>query len=84
MALKQDMVTVSGIKVPGAYRRVEGITIIGKTEINFQVRSYNDVTLPAFADESHSCPYAMGGSNPFDQAYVYLKTLPEFAGAVDC
>ena len=28
--------------------------------------------------------YTLSGSNPFQQAYFYLKTLPEFADATDC
>lgn len=28
-------------------------------------------------------PYDISGSNPFEQAYAHLKTLPEFEGAVD-
>jgi hypothetical protein len=28
-------------------------------------------------------PYDLNGPNPIKQAYLYLKTLPEFADAVD-
>jgi hypothetical protein len=28
--------------------------------------------------------YNLDGENPIKQAYLYLKTLPEFADAVDC
>jgi hypothetical protein len=31
-----------------------------------------------------SAPYNLDGVNPFEQAYLYLKTLPDFANAVDC
>lgn len=29
-------------------------------------------------------PTDLNGSNNIFQAYIYLKTLPEFSGAVDC
>lgn len=29
-------------------------------------------------------PHDIDGPNPIKQAYLYLKTLPEFADAVDC
>jgi len=28
--------------------------------------------------------YDLDGENPIKQAYIHLKTLPEFADAVDC
>lgn len=28
--------------------------------------------------------YNVAGSNPFQQAYFYLKSLPEFSDATDC
>jgi hypothetical protein len=28
--------------------------------------------------------YDIDGDNPIAQAYLHLKTLPEFAGATDC
>jgi hypothetical protein len=28
--------------------------------------------------------YDIDGENPVRQAYLHLKTLPEFAGATDC
>jgi hypothetical protein len=31
-----------------------------------------------------SCKYDITGNNPIAQAYMYLKTLPEFASAKDC
>ncbi len=28
--------------------------------------------------------YNIDGENPFKQAYEYIKTLPEYADAIDC
>jgi hypothetical protein len=85
MAIKKTTQTSFGIEVANAYHRVEGLRIIGKDQISFQVRSYKDNSgLPHFADAVASCAYALDGANPIEQAYEHLKTLPEFAGAIDC
>jgi len=85
MALKKTAQTPFGIEVVNAFHRVEGLMIIGKDQISFQVRSYKDNSgLPHFAGVVASCAYALDGANPIAQAYEHLKTLPEFAGAIDC
>ena len=33
--------------------------------------------------ERKNCEYDLSGANAWIQAYAYLKTLPEFSGAVD-
>lgn len=37
-----------------------------------------------FLNEMRDAPYALDGGNPVEQAYSYLKTLPEFEGCTDC
>jgi hypothetical protein len=84
MALAQTVITPHGFTASDAYHRVEG-TQVGKDKLTFQVRSYKDNSgLPHFADASFNCAYDMAVANPIAQAYIYLKTLPEFAGATDC
>ena len=34
--------------------------------------------------QAHFFDHDLGGSNAIKQAYLHLKTLPEFEGAVDC
>jgi hypothetical protein len=83
MALKIDTTTPQGINVTSAYCRVEGISLT-KTDITFTLRRYKDNSgLPFFMEEPFAAPYALTGVNPLQQAYDYLKTLPEFTGAVD-
>ena len=42
-------------------------------------------TMPfPFNTKTYSCAYDINGENPIKQAYLYLKTLPEFASATDC
>ena len=85
MALKKTVQTPFGIEIVDAYHRVEGVRIIDKDQIAFQVRSYKDNSnLPHFADAANGCNYILNGVNPIKQAYVHLKTLPEFADATDC
>ena len=36
------------------------------------------------ASDAYSFDYDITGVNPIEQAYNYLKTLPEFADAVNC
>ena len=84
MALKKTLSTKFGFDIPNAYVRIEGIRIINKFEIKFQVRSYVNIESSHFNDVEYTCNYNIDGVNPIKQAYEHLKTLPEFAGAVDC
>lgn len=83
MALSKTITTETGLQASNAYHRVEAVTLPSKTEITFSVRSYASTDMPFFAEEFYSCAYDLSGSNPIEQAYVYIKTLPEFAGATD-
>jgi hypothetical protein len=84
MAFKKSLQTSFGIHIQDAYHRVEGVQLISKTEMKFQVRASIDGVKPHFADSAFECEYDIAGDNPIKQAYNYLKTLPEFAGITDC
>ena len=84
MALQKTTVTVHGFEAVDAYHRVENILFVNKTQMSFNVRSYKEIKLPFFAEQIFSCAYDVTGENPIKQAYVYLKTLPEFANAANC
>ena len=84
MALKKTTSTVHGLVASDAYHRVEAVSFIGKEQISFYVRSYVQQDKPFFSEQTVSAPYDMDGDNPFKQAYEHLKTMPEFAGAMDC
>lgn len=83
MALKETMQTPFGVEVKDAYIRVEGVQIVGKSGLLFRARASVDGVLPHFSDVAYECTYDITGDNPIKQAYKYLKTLPEFAGAAD-
>ena len=84
MALAKTVETVHGFQAVNAYHRVEAVRLESKTEMRFHIRSYTAVDKPFFVESVLSCAYAIDGDNPIKQAYEHLKTLPEFAGAVNC
>ena len=84
MALKNTMVSTHGFSATDAYVRVECVTLVTKFLISFRARAYIATGMPAFGDAEYSCAYDLDGANPIRQAYLHLKTLPEFADATDC
>jgi hypothetical protein len=84
MALKKTTTTPHGFESVDAYITCEGIRLIGKDQIKFQVRTRKEPGLPFFDDTEHTAPYSMDSENPFKQAYDHIKSLPEFLDAQDC
>jgi hypothetical protein len=84
MALSKNIVTEHGFEIQNAYCRIESVTILKKSILIFCVDTYKDKTKQSVNSDNFSCAYDFSGANPIAQAYVYLKTLPEFAGATDC
>ena len=85
MAIKLTVTTPQGFEASDAYHRVENVALKSKTELVFMVVSYKTKEHSAsFNQQPHRCAYALESSNPINQAYLHLKTLPEFAGATDC
>lgn len=85
MAIQQTKTTESGITIDNAYHRVCRVSLPTKTTIEFCVCAYVSAqTQMPFASDFYTCAYAIDGDNPIRQAYLHLKTLPEFANAVDC
>jgi len=83
MALQKTIQTIFGFEIKNAYIRIEGVRV-NKNSIQFQARASVNSEKPHFLDTQYDCAYSLDGENPIKQAYEYLKTLPEFAGAVDC
>lgn len=84
MALSMTINTPYGIAVTDAYHRVEGLELVSKSQVRFQLRAYADPLMAAIGDTAYTCDYDLDGPNPIAQAYLHLKTLTEFANAVDC
>lgn len=85
MALKMNIVSPQGFDVQDAYLRVETTQLPKKDAMQFVLRMYKTASEPvAFDAKQYVCDYNINGGNPFNQAYNHLKTLPEYAAAIDC
>jgi hypothetical protein len=85
MALKKSVITPQGFSAVDAYYKVGNVTIADKNRIVFNVeaaKSKEEKNI--FSVLSFECAYRLEGNNPIAQAYAHLKTLPEFADAIDC
>lgn len=84
MALRKP-VTYRGLSTDSAYIRVSMVSISHPaTTLEVWANVMSDPGSLPFDVMSMQIPYDINGSNPFKQAYEYLKTLPEFADATDC
>ena len=84
MALTKTIASAFGLEAINAYHRVERVMLVTNDRMTFRLRSYATVDFPPFADRGFSCDYDLNGENPVRQAYLHLRTLDEFADAVDC
>lgn len=68
---------------PDCYIRVERM---GCTKVNalVHVGFYAVKDGSALIEKTYPCELDLTGPNFITQAYLFLKTLPEFDGAVDC
>tara|TARA_R110000787_G_scaffold228980_1_gene336576 strand:+ start:1483 stop:1737 length:255 start_codon:yes stop_codon:yes gene_type:complete len=83
MALKKTITTAQGLTATNAYHRVESVSLLGKDKISFHLRSYTSTSMPFFQEEHYVADYSLSGSNPIEQAYVYLKALSDWSDAED-
>ena len=85
MALFIDIVAPGSVTVLGAYVRIESARISGKDSMQYTARAYvaSSEAVP-FMSLEKACAYDLDGPNPIAQAYIHLKSMPEFAGATDC
>jgi len=83
MALKLTVDSVHGFTAIDALHRVEHLSIAGRDKISFHLRSYTAFDKPFFAENIYEADYDLYGENPVKQAYLYVKTLPEYEGAED-
>jgi hypothetical protein len=86
MALQQERSTIDnfGINVTlNCYIKVIA-TNVTKQQSSMAVCFQDGPTGRVFFTEHIPFTISLDGPNPIRQAYLYLKTLPEFADAVDC
>lgn len=84
MALSKTVTTNHGFEAVNAIHRVESLTLTSREDMKFHLRSYTAPDKPFFDEEIFEASYDIAGMNPIKQAYLHLKTLPEFDDAVDC
>lgn len=86
MALRHTLVTPHNITVPNAYTRGENYAMVVKGVLTFDAVAYNidpAVNPLLIVQERHSLSVDVNA--PLHaQVYDYLKSLPQYAGAVDC
>ena len=84
MALQKTITTGTGIVVNDAYHRIREVKIQGVNGLHFKLKSFvNAQEGKPFSVTEYECAYDVSTSNPFTQAYTYLKELSEFADATD-
>lgn len=90
MALSKTTTTSTGIDVTNAYIRVD--TVAGykgriDTSVNYYVSKQEFIDGKGYVQQQMFAfvpDIADGSANFIAQAYEHLKTLPEFADAIDC
>lgn len=82
MAIKKT-VLYKEIEIKDAYIKVSGFSG-NKSTLQVVVTVQAASGKPIIDSNQISIPYVLDGKNPIAQAYEYLKTLPDFAGAIDC
>ena len=81
--LSQSNLAFNGLTVPEAWHVVAKIELESDTLMLIQVLSFTDKTQATQMRESKFvAPYSVTSGSLFSQAYDYLLTLPEFAGAL--
>ena len=74
-----------GLDVPHAYINIVLPAIsYSRDSFTFHVQLHVSAGGPVLSVEQYVCEYDLDGENPFRQGYAHLKTLAEFAGAIDC
>jgi hypothetical protein len=86
MALQKDVVIKQNgfegfLICRGAYWKIDRI-VGNKNGIHIEIQCL--VNNVAYKQEDHYFVPTLDGKNFIAQAYDYLKTLPEFAEAIDC
>lgn len=84
MALRKSISLQNGLDAKNAYIKVEKVSIANKihgvAEVSFSIEGNPS----PFQHKTFCFESSINGKNAWEQTYEYLKTLPEFAGAVDC
>lgn len=88
MAIQKNIITESGLEIVDAYVKIDVLTYDNSEKTaSISVNIYSD---KSFSDESKPFVERLyykasldANLNQLTQAYNYLKSLPEFEGAID-
>ena len=83
MALKRNISSSYGIDVNGAITKVENITFENKLRMRFFAKTYAKEGFPPISSDQHAIDHDLSGPNAYEQAYSYLKSLPDYSDAID-
>lgn len=84
MALQKKVTIAPEVDVDDVYLRVERATIFNKEKLHIELTGRKNVNSEIIYSNAYQFNYDINGENPIKQAYLHLKTLPEFADAIDC
>jgi hypothetical protein len=84
MALSLTVQQETGIEVQDAYIQVVSALVHKNQTATACYLTFADTKKLPLDSTEVTYPYDLNGSNPIKQAYLYLKSLPEFEGAEDC
>jgi hypothetical protein len=73
----------TNIVFPAAYIKVRSVNM-SKELAQANVDFYSELNGKIVNMKQYEFVASLDGNNPIKQAYEHLKTLPEFANAVDC
>ena len=82
MALQQTL-SYSGFQLADTYLKVSFYNG-NKDALSFSLEVKATQETAPVTTKTYSCKYDLDGPNPIKQAYLHLKSLPEFSGATDC
>lgn len=86
MALTKPFQIAQGVSAPNAYIRIEAVNLVKgeTTSATIHVYPSQAASTDPIRTLCYGFDYSPDGENPIKQAYLHLKTLPEFEGAIDC
>jgi hypothetical protein len=85
MALKKSFEISKGLVASDAYIRVECVSIVHGQQSGATVHVYvNDQAKEPVKVLCYGFQHSHEAGSAVAQAYNHIKTLPEFAGAIDC
>ena len=83
--VKTENLFDGALQIPNAYWKVESVTSTkNNSSCVVSISRILEGKQTGVETKQYRFQTDMQGDNPIRQAYKHLKTLPEFAGAIDC